>query len=175
MFDQPGEALDVGAGAGRDTEHLLREGWKVTAVDASPFAATALRRLPRQRNLQVVQSAVQDFDPLAYDLVNAQFVLPFVPGPQFEPTVARLRDSVRPGGVMAGTFFGANDEWNVPGSDLSFVSRADIERIFRGWQLVEVSEEDRDGHTADGTAKHWHVFHVVTRNGAGAPADGPRA
>jgi SAM-dependent methyltransferase len=161
MFEQPGEALDVGAGAGRDTGYLLRQGWRVTAVDASPEAATALRRMPRQRNLRVVVSAVEDFEPSTYDLVNAQFALPFIAPARFHATVERLVASVLPGGFMAATFFGRNDEWNVAGTDINFSSRDEIEHLFAGWQLIELTEVDEDGHTADGTPKHWHAFHVI--------------
>lgn len=163
MFETPGEALDVGAGGGRDTTHLLRNGWRVTAVDASPYAMAALRRMPRQRQLQVVVTAFEKFEPTEYDLVNAQFSLPFIPPAHFNATVRRLRDSLRPGGIMAATFFGEHDEWNVAGTELTFSTRADIEYIFRGWDLVELTETDEDGHTADGTPKHWHVFHVIAR------------
>jgi tellurite methyltransferase len=167
MFDEPGEALDVGAGAGRDTGHLLRLGWRVTAVDASPSAATALRRMPRQRNLQVVLTAAEDFEPAGYDLVNAQFSLPFLPPAHFDATVRRLRDSVRNGGILCATFFGPNDEWNVAGTELTFCTRADVERAVRGWELIELTDVDEDGHTADGTPKHWHVFHLIARRDAG--------
>ena len=167
MFDQPGDALDVGAGAGRDTAYLLLRGWRVTAVDSSPSAAAALRRLPGRRNLHVVVSAVQDFDPAAYDLINAQFSLPFIPPAHFDAAVERLRESVRPCGVMAATFFGKGDEWNVPGTEQNFSSRTDVERIFSGWETIELTEVEEDGHTADGTPKHWHVFHVIARR----PAD----
>jgi SAM-dependent methyltransferase len=163
LFDQPGEALDVGAGGGRDTAHLLRQGWRVTAVDASPSAATALRRVPRQRNLLVVVCAVEDFEPATYDLVNAQFSLPFIPPARFDATVAGLLAAVRPGGVVAATFFGPGDEWNVDGSELNFHTPAAIEGWFSGWDLVELTEVEEDGHTADGTPKHWHVYHVVAR------------
>jgi SAM-dependent methyltransferase len=163
MFQEPGEALDVGAGAGRDTGYLLRQGWRVTAVDASPYAATALRRLPRQRNLQVVVSVVEEFEPTAYDLVNAQFSLPFISPERFDATVRRLQDSVRPGGMMAATFFGKHDEWNVAGTELNFSTRADIERLFGGWKLIELNESDEDSHTADGTPKHWHLFHLIAQ------------
>jgi tellurite methyltransferase len=163
MFDQPGEALDMGAGAGRDTAYLLSQGWRVTAVDSSPSAVTALRRLRPQRNGHVVQSAAEDFEPSAYDLVNAQFSLPFIAPARFTATVQRLRDSARPGGVMAATFFGEHDEWNVPGTDLTFNTRAEIEGVFGEWELIELAEDDEDGHTADGTPKHWHVFHLIAR------------
>jgi tellurite methyltransferase len=163
LFQEPGDALDVGAGAGRDAKHLLRLGWRVTAVDASPSAAEALRSLPGQRNLRVLVSAAENFAPATYDLVNAQYSLPFIARDHFDETVRRLRDSVRPGGVMAATFFGTSDEWNVPDSQQTFSTRSDIERLFAGWDVIDLTEAEADGHTADGTPKHWHVFHLIAR------------
>jgi SAM-dependent methyltransferase len=165
LFPQPGDALDVGAGAGRDTRYLLRRGWRVTSVDASPSAAAALRRLPLQDQLRVVISAAEAFQPGTYDLVNAQYSLPFIARSRFDATVRRLRDSVRPGGVMAATFFGTHDEWNVPGAAQTFSARLDVERFFKGWDLIHLSEVDEDGHVADGTPKHWHVFEVIAQRG----------
>jgi tellurite methyltransferase len=163
MFENPGDALDAGAGGGRDTAYLLQHGWRVTAVDSSPSAAAALTRIHQGSELQVVVSTIQDFTPARYDLVNAQFSLPFIPPPHFASTVRRLRDSVRPGGVMTATFFGPHDEWNVSGTELSFSTRAEVEQLFSGWEIVELAEDDEDGHTADGTAKHWHVLHLTVR------------
>src|ERR1700737_2218874 len=102
MFDQPGDALDVGAGAGRDTAYLLDRGWRVTAIDSSPSAIKALERLTHP-NLRVVAIRVEDFVPSACDLVTAQFSLPFIATEQFTVTIQRLRDSVRPNGVIAAT------------------------------------------------------------------------
>ena len=163
MFEGPGEALDVGPGGGRDTRYLLSQGWRVTAVDASPSAAAALRRLPQQRNLQLVLSAIEDFEPASYDLVNAQFSLPFIARAHFDATVRSLRDSVESGGILTATFFGKHDGWNVAGTELNFSTAADIERLFFGWELIELTEVDEDGHTADGAPKHWHIFHLIAR------------
>jgi SAM-dependent methyltransferase len=162
MFERPGEALDIGAGAGRDTAYLLDNGWRVTALDSSPSAAEALRRLT-QTNLRVVVEAAEEFVPADYDLVNAQFSLPFIPPEQFDATVRRLRDSVRERGVMAATFFGEHDAWNVPERNLSFSTQAGVKKMFSGWDLIELTEVEEDGHTADGSPKHWHVFHLIAR------------
>src|SRR5436305_1458940 len=73
MLARPGDALDLGCGAGRDTRYLLAHGWRVTAVDSEPEAISLLTESP-QRNLHAVQSSIEDFDyeREIYDLVNAQ-------------------------------------------------------------------------------------------------------
>lgn len=163
MFETPGDALDVGAGAGRDTIHLLSRGWRVTAVDSSPSALEALRRIT-SGGLTVVASTAQEFAPSTYDLVNAQYSLPFVGPSHLDATVGRLRDAIRHGGIMCATFFGHRDEWNQPGNQLAFTSRVDVEGFFAGWDAIELDEAEEDGKTADGSAKHWHVFHVTARH-----------
>lgn len=163
IFLQPGDALDVGAGAGRDSRYLLENGWRVTSVDASTHSVAALRGLASLGDLTVVQSAAQDFTPADYDLVNAQFSLPFIPSVLFPATVKRLQDAVRPGGVMAATFFGPHDEWNTPGTEITFLTRREVEALFEGWNVKELDEVDEDGSTATGGSKHWHTFNVVAR------------
>ncbi|HSS94433.1 MAG TPA: hypothetical protein VLR46_10640, partial [Candidatus Dormibacteraeota bacterium] len=101
--------------------------------------------------------------PSGFDLINAQYSLPFIPRHHFDATIRRLRDSVRTGGVMAATFFGKNDEWNGPENSLTFSTQADLERMFSALDLIELSEVEEDGHTADGSPKHWHVFNLIAR------------
>lgn len=163
MFAMPGDALDVGAGAGRDTDYLLRRGWRVTAVDASTAAVKSLRTLGAADRLQVVHSPVEDFEPATYDLVNAQFSLPFIPRAKFTATVARLQGAVRPGGLMTVVFFGPRDEWNVPGTDLTFITKEEASALFRGWDVIDLEEIEEDGGTATGGRKHWDVIHVIAR------------
>ena len=163
MFESPGEALDVGAGAGRDTAFLLEHGWQVTAVDSSPAAAKLLRGIESGERLRVVLSAAEDFEPETYDLVNAQFSLPFVHRSRFPETVARLQRAVRPGGLMAVTFFGPRDTWNVEGTEMTFTTKDEVEGLFAEWKLVELTEIEEDGGTATGGSKHWDVIHVIAR------------
>jgi SAM-dependent methyltransferase len=165
LFSEPGDALDLGAGAGRDTIHLLSRGWRVTAVDSSPAAVATLRRIDSPR-LHVVQSSIEAFEPGAYDLVNAQYSLPFIAPHKLDVAVHRVLKAVRPNGAICTLFFGPNDEWNRPGNEIVFMTRADVARLFTGWDVVELNEVEEDGKTADGSAKHWHTIHATARRPA---------
>src|SRR6266849_5994068 len=108
LAPRQGRALDLGAGAGRDTRYLLEQGFRVTAVDADPRAVALLSALPQAR-LSVVQSSFEDFAFAIYDLISAQFALPFIPRGRFADVFARLKAALAPGGVFAGQFFGVHD------------------------------------------------------------------
>ena len=171
LAPREGRALDLGAGAGRDTRYLLEQGFHVTAVDAEPRAVGLLSALPWPADrLRIVQSPFEDFDfagaGAPYDLISAQFALPFIPKAHFAGVFERLKASLSPRGVFAGHFFGVNDEWNAAHRDMTFLTRVEAEALLRDLDTVELTEEDADGHKADGSPKHWHVFHILARRPA---------
>ena len=90
MVGKVGDALDLGCGAGRDTRYLLSQGWRVTAVDRERTGLAMLEKLRNER-LRTVQSAIEDFEfePESYDLVSAQFSLPFVARRRFGRRLGR--------------------------------------------------------------------------------------
>jgi tellurite methyltransferase len=160
-----GRALDLGSGAGRDTKYLLAQGFHVTAVDSSPHAIALLAQLPQQ-NLRLVQSSFQDFDFETYDLVNAQFALPFNPKDTFHEVFTHMKNAINPGGVFVGQFFGIHDEWNTPDNPMTFHTQEQVEALFTDMRILEFKEVDEDGQFADGTPKHWHVFHIIAQKGS---------
>ena len=155
-------ALDLGYGAGRDTRYLLGQGFFVTAVDSDPHTIALLADLPQDR-LRAVQSSFEEFRFETYDLINAQFALPFVPKEHFNEVFGRVKRALKPGGIFVGQFFGLHDEWNTPGRPMTFLTREQVEELLRGMKLIEFTEEDVDSHVADGTPKHWHVFHIIAQ------------
>jgi SAM-dependent methyltransferase len=158
-------ALDAGAGALNATKYLLAAGFRrVTAFDSSPTSQRAAAELASDQ-VSFVSSRYEDFSyPRdAFDLVNAEFSLPFVGPGNIAAVLAGLFGTVRPGGIFTGQLFGVNDSWNVSGSGMNFQTRADVEHLLRGWTLVELEEEDHPGATKLGEAKHWHIFHILAR------------
>jgi tellurite methyltransferase len=164
MLESAGDALELGAGAGNEVRYLLDQGFRVTAVDADAGGIDMLRAIGHP-NLQVVQSTYDSFafDPDTYDLVSAQYALPFNPAATFDAMFARLRRSIRPGGLFSGNLFGDRDEWNTPGSGKTFLRREEAIRLFDGFDLLHFDENEEERGLAQGGTKHWHVFDIIAR------------
>lgn len=162
LLSQRKAALDIGCGAGRDSRFLLEEGFRVTALDSDPNAV-ALMTSFSQDYLRVVQSSFETFDFEKYDLVNAHFALPFISEEYFHVVFARIKEALHAGGLFVGQFFGVNDEWNTPENQMTFLTREQAEDELRGLKTLVFREEDIDSHVADGTPKHWHVFHIIAQ------------
>jgi tellurite methyltransferase len=158
-------ALDLGCGAGRDTRFLLDQGFAVTAVDSDPHVIALLADFP-QDHLHAVSSSFEAFEFETYDLVNSQFALPFMTKEHFHLVFDRIKRALNPGGIFVGQFFGVNDEWNIPENRMTFFTRVQAEDELKGLKVFEFREEDVDGHLADGTPKHWHVFHIIAQKGS---------
>jgi SAM-dependent methyltransferase len=168
LADQKEHALDGGAGALNATKYLLSAGFaQVTALDAAPRARDVAAELADDR-VTFVLSRFEAFDFPAnrYDLVNAEFSLPFISSSDFAPTFNRLLRSVKPGGIFTGQLFGPRDSWNVENSGMSFHTRAEAEAFFRDFDLVHFEEEDHPGTTKLGEPKHWHIFHIIAQRAA---------
>ena len=160
-FEQPGLAVDLGSGTGRDTAELVRRGWRVIAIDGEP---ESMVRLAARRDLDhsKVTAQVARFEQAtwpAVDLVNSSFSLPFVPAEDFREVWRRIVDSLRPGGRFCGHLFGDRDTWASQG--VTCFTRSEVEALLSGLSVERLDEEEEDSQDASGTPKHWHLFHIV--------------
>ncbi|HVB75183.1 MAG TPA: class I SAM-dependent methyltransferase [Ktedonobacteraceae bacterium] len=164
LLAQKERALDLGCGAGRDTRYMLEQGLQVTAVDADAHAMAILATFPQER-LRAVQSSFVDFVFERYDLINAHYCLPFLARDQFYAVFGRARAALLPAGIFVGQFFGIHDEWNTPerAGKMTFLTREEAMQALQGLEIVAFEEEDIDSVVADGSPKHWHVFHIIAR------------
>ncbi|BCL84641.1 tellurite resistance protein [Ktedonobacteria bacterium brp13] len=163
LLGHAGDALDFGCGAGRDTRYLLAQGFHVTAVDQEAVSLALLTQLQTER-LCFVQSTFEDFPFAHYDLVNAHFTLPFIRKELFSAVFTRLKTSLKPCGIFVGQFFGVHDTWNVSANHMTFFTREQALDELKGLDIATFDEEEVDGITADGTTKHWHVYHIIAYN-----------
>jgi tellurite methyltransferase len=167
-FDDPGFAVDLGCGDGRDTVELLRRGWRVLALDGQDEAIARLRERVGGSDAERLETVVSPFEAAEWpnaDLVNSSFALPFCAPESFPALWRRVRASIRPGGRFSGHLFGERDGW-AGTKEMTFHTRAEAERLLEGLELERFDEVEEDGQTATGTPKHWHAFHVIARRDA---------
>ena len=75
----------------------------------------------------------------------------------------KLKASLKINGVFVGQFFGTRDEWNKEDSVMTFHSQKDVQELLSNMYIIEFKEEEKDGTTAKGEPKHWHVFYVIAQ------------
>ncbi len=164
---KPPDALviDLGCGDGRDVVEMLRRNWRVIAVDAEPEALRRLqeRPLPEDSDLTTVNARLEDVPiPLGIHLVNSSFAMPLCEPAAFLRTWTRIREALPTGGRFSGQWYGPRDSWaGRPG--MTFLGREEALAHLDGFDVEMFEEEEDDGVTPRGTAKHWHIFHIVAR------------
>jgi tellurite methyltransferase len=161
---ESGRALDLGCGVGHAVVWLAEKGWEVRAVDGHSEALDILRsRLGSQARVEIEYNRLEDVQVPSehYDLIVAAYSLFFI---ESHETLGRVWSDIwnglKPGGLFVGEFLGSNDDW----ADLFLThTSADVASMLQGWKVLHLEEAEQDGHTSQGTEKHWHVFHVIAR------------
>jgi SAM-dependent methyltransferase len=96
---QPGNALDLACGMGRNALWLAARGWNVTAVDGAPRAIESLRRLASETGVEVnakvadIEKDLYEIGESCWDLIAMCY---YLQTSLFEPA----KRGVRPGGIV---------------------------------------------------------------------------
>ncbi|MFQ3618153.1 MAG: class I SAM-dependent methyltransferase [Cyanobacteriota bacterium] len=161
----PRFAVDLGCGDGRDTVELLRQGWRVLAIDGEPEAIARLRQRPDLDRTHL-ETRVQRFEELTLppdlSLINASFCLPFCPPQHFAQLWEEITLALAPGGRFCGQLFGDQDSWSTY-PHLTHHNCLQVEHLLEPFAVEWLEEENHPGQTALGEEKHWHIFHIVAR------------
>jgi len=152
--------LELGAGQGRDTLYLARQGLHVTALDFAPGTIETLTSKARAAGLaDMVSAARHDIRqplPLPDTSIDASyshmlFCMAFTTG-ELERLTGELRRVLRPGGLViytarttADAHYGAgiprgDDMYDHGGFIVHFFDRPLIDRLAAGFELMDVTE-----------------------------------
>lgn len=132
---QPGKALDVAMGQGRNSIYLAQQGWNVTGFDVSAEGLAQARKLASAAGvtIQTVLASDEEFDfgVEAWDLIAILY-------PIEKRSVYRARKALKPGGIVVVECShkeGANAPFEFETNELP--------KIFDGFRIVKY--EDRMG------------------------------
>lgn len=160
-----GKAIELGCGAGNDTVYLIKNNWKVLAIDRENVEERIAKRL-NDKELEKFTFQQQNFESLELEknnLIVANYCLPFCNKNKFEELWNKIESSIDDGGYFIGNFFGTNDGWNGIKKKMIFLSREQIMVLFNEFEIILFKETEKDALTGLGKMKHWHIFDVIAK------------
>jgi SAM-dependent methyltransferase len=99
---EPGRALDLACGSGRNAVWLAEQGWQVVGVDYSDVALAKARELAEARGVEVewLEADLREWEPPArsFDLVVVLYLQ--LAAEERAPIMARAAEAVAPGGTL---------------------------------------------------------------------------
>ena len=136
---QPGRALDLACGRGRNALELARRGYAVTAIDQSEEALAQLAAAAQAESLQIDCRCcdLERQPPVlehGYDVVLGFFYL-------HRPLLPWLLSAVKPGGVAVLRTFSYAGSFPPGGLDPRFVLQpGELLTVFSGWEILRHEE-----------------------------------
>lgn len=155
---QPGAALDLACGSGRNALWLAKEGWRVTAVDGSAFAIEALRARAEKQGLRV-DAEVADLQCSGYFIKESSWDLIVIAYYLQRDLFEAAKRGVKPDGVLL-TIVHTTEGDEAPTQ--SRLRPGELKRYFETWNI----EHEYEGRPNDSAHKR-RVAEIVARRPPG--------
>jgi len=138
-----GDALDIGAGEGRNALFLASRGLNVLAVDQSEVGMQKAQRLAKERGLllrtQAIDLAEFDAGPHSFDVVSSIFV--HLPAKLRAAVHHRIAAWLKPGGVYLLEAYAPDQIERSTGGPKDPGLLASLEAILRDLQGLEIEHQ----------------------------------
>ncbi len=152
----PGDAIEWGAGRGQASRRLADLGWRVWAVENDPAMSAGLLEDGR---IRTVPMDLRAWTPPPHRLSLFLFCLFYLPPEDQSAAVSRAAARLEPGGILAGQLLLPRDDWARDG-----LMQSASPDILPAWPERPIWDEvEKDGRTAWGEPKRWHILHFAIR------------
>jgi SAM-dependent methyltransferase len=158
---QPGSALDVGMGEGRNAVFLAKQGWNVTGVDRAEGALAVARQQANEQGVKItpVLQSAEDFDwgRERWDLIAPLYFV------GVRENAAKIRESLKPDGLLVIEAFLAAA--GAPGRGVDW-QPGELKKLFsEGFQILRYEETEG---VADYGQKSVQLVRLVARKIVGS-------
>ncbi len=162
-FQTASLAVDLGCGAGSESNFLLQHGWQVLAIDQQESAIQKLRASVHPNTMSQLETLVAPFatiDLPPANLIWAGLSLPFCQShEEFNTLWHKICTALLSGGRFAGDFFGPRHVWSNE-KDMTFHTKEQVLALCTELQLEYIIEEEGEQMTATNGIQHWHMFTI---------------
>ena len=155
-----GSILDAGCGAGWDTKFFLKNGYTVTALDAS---VKLLEVIETHKNLEKIESDFLNFKSnKIFDGIWASFSLQHLPKSDFKPALKLLKNSLSETGFFyIGIHEGNKEIRDTLGRYYSYYGESEISGIIQSLNLKIFSLDKLESKSFDG--KKINTMHLLIK------------
>ncbi len=129
-------ALDLAAGAGRDSVYLAKRGWQVTALDINEDSLQRCQHLAKSNQVEVttlqqdLEGSSPELNDLSADLV---LVMRYLHRPLF-PVIDQM---IRPGGaIIVSTFMIGCEQFGSPKNPNYLLAPGELSSTFSNYQVI---------------------------------------
>ena len=154
LIPRGADVLELGCGAGIPMTQTLARGRRLTGVDISATQIALARANVPEATFEQSDMTALDLPAASFDAVAAFYSLTHVPRDEVRPLLRRIREWLRPGGVLIASFGVEDDpggvEANWLGVDMYFsqysarVSRRLVEEAGLDVESAEILVEPED-------------------------------
>lgn len=142
---EPGKALDMGCGPGRNALYLSQLGFDVTAVDANPNAIGMLQSVVEQEGIDNIEARVYDINQAdlaaTYDFIACTVTLMFLDPTRVDAVIADMQRCTRPGGYNLIVAAMDTDEYPCPMNFPFTLGTGQLSGAYAGWERLEYNED----------------------------------
>ena len=160
FLPEKGSILDAGCGAGWDTKFFLKNGYTVTALDAS---VKLLDVIETHKNLEKIESDFLNFkSKKIFDGIWASFSLQHMPKSDFKPALKLLKNSLSETGFFyIGIHEGNKEIRDTLGRYYSYYGESEISGIIQSLNLRIFSLDKLESTSFDG--KKINTMHLLIK------------
>jgi tellurite methyltransferase len=136
-----GTALDLGAGKGRDSLYLARQGFKVTAVEIDENHLVSLnnKNLELGNKIKIINSDINYFKPNEkFDIIICGMVLHFLSSENVISMIKKMKLWTKPGGYNVIT--GYSDK-NEVGKRPYLFKHTELSSYYDDWRIISYQEK----------------------------------
>lgn len=160
-------ALDLGSGIGHETLLLLKNGFRVIAIDSQESAFKIMLERPDFKNYKpYLTTIIKSFEKLDFaaipplDAIIASFSLPFVRPEHFDFVFSKAIDKLKPGGYFIGNFFdpGFDVFKQSDRKNMTFHTKDQVVDLFKNFKIISFKEIKTPAKEAGKTDHTYEVF-----------------
>lgn len=151
-----GEVLIPGCGSAWEVGYLADLGWPVTAIDFSPAAVEAARKVlgPHADKVKEADFFGDVLKPASFDFMYERAFLCALPRRLWPEWAARCHELLRPGGKMVGFFFNDDNERGPPFG----LKAGELDALMQGRFVMETSSVPADSIEVFRGKERWMVW-----------------